>query len=71
MVFILNVLLEGHQFKVKVNEDFLVFLDLIDLLSDLVQLLLSFSLVHVELSQDLLLLNDVVLVLLRLFVSGH
>ena len=71
MVFILNVLLESNKFKVEVNKNFLVFLNFVNLLSNLVQLLLSFSLVHVQLSQDLLLLDDVVLVLLRVFVSSH
>jgi hypothetical protein len=66
-----DVLVQGHQFQVQVHQDFLLSLDLVDLGLDFVQLLLLLSLVHVELSQNLLLLDDVVLVLLRVLVGCH
>lgn len=71
VVLVLNTLLKCHQLEVEVDQDLLISLDLIDLLFDLVQLLLLLSLVHVKLSQDLLLLDDVVLVLLGVLVGSN
>ena len=50
IVLVLNALFECHLFEVKVDQDLLLSLNLINLLLNLVQLLLLLSLVHVKLS---------------------